>query len=210
MAGFFFLIALAAISYYFWLSKRSNRETATTAATILEAVASDTHINLIFGECPLVTKDGERIIAALPNTALQEPLIIRTREGHRYRSSFRTGRASWGSSSYTSELAPHDELREIDIGIFILTDQRVVFMGGLKTLILDLKNILGVDHHADGITIHCEGKEDVESFKISNDLKIPYLKDGKAMAVALSGPVLERIVNREMARSRIQHAASAA
>jgi hypothetical protein len=218
MAGIFFLIALVAALYLFFSAKgpiaNSNIEWDSATTAVLEDINSgSSSINFVLGECPLVVKDGERVVAALPNTALLEPLTIRVRDGNRHHSSFATGRsarASWGSSSYTSEFAPHDELRQADVGTFILTDRRLVFMGALKTLVVDLSKIMGVDHLSCGIAVHCEGKEDVDSFKIAQDLKLPYLKDGKALAVPFSGPILERVVSHAMAKTRSQHAASAA
>lgn len=83
-------------------------------------------------------------------------------------------------------------------------------MGAVKTVVIDLNKIVGVDRRPDGIALHCEGKQVVESFKIAQDLKLGYLENGKHQAVPFSGPILERIVSQAMARHGGQHVASAA
>jgi hypothetical protein len=213
MAGFFFLAALAAVIYLLF-SGNSTKELDSATEAILEAINNGTSdINFALSECPLVIRDGERVVAVLPRTTLLEPQTIRVRHGNRHHSSFGTGRhyrSSWGSSSYTSEFAPHDELRETDLGTLVVTDRRVAFMGPLKTVVIDLGNIIGIDRHPDRIAIHGEKEKVVESFGIAKDLTLAYLENGKQRAAPFSGPILERLVVQAMAKHGNQRIATAA
>ena len=49
-------------------------------------------------------------------------------------------------------------------------------MVALKTVAIDFRDIIGIDGRLDGISIHSEGKEVVESFKIDNSLKLTYFE----------------------------------
>lgn len=126
MAGIFLLVALVAILYLLFsangpfvnspiaqmikaiFSGNTTREVGFAITAALEAINSgSSNINFVLDECPLVVKDGERVLAVLPNTALLEPQTIRVRHGNRHHSSFGMGyryRSSWGSSSYTQSL----------------------------------------------------------------------------------------------------------
>jgi hypothetical protein len=174
---------------------------AARIARVLELISTGTaDINFILTAAPLVLSEQEKVVAVLPNTDLLEPRSVRVREGRRYSSSVRmTYGYSTGSGRYTSTTESRDQLKTIDRGTLVVTDQRIAFMGALKTISIDVKKIIGVDPHPDGIALHCKDKEKVESFKISDDLKLTYHEDLQEVSVPFIGPILERIISRTMA-----------
>jgi hypothetical protein len=189
----------------FAFSRQNNKglEAARMArmAKVLELISTGTtDINFILTAAPLVISDGEKVVAVLPNTTLLEPRSVRVREGRRNSSSMRMMYGySTGSGGYTSTTESRDQLKTIDRGTLVVTDQRIAFMGALKTISIDVNKIMGVDPHSDGIALHCKDKEKVESFKISDDLKLTFHEDQQEVSVPFVGPILERIVSRAMA-----------
>jgi hypothetical protein len=101
---------------------------------------------------------------------------------------------SYGTGGYTSTTESHEQQQVIDKGTLVVTDQRVVFLGTLKTVSIDLNRIMGVDQHPDGIGMHCKDKEKVETFRISNDLMLTYKEKQQDVSFPFTGPVLERLL----------------
>jgi hypothetical protein len=176
---------------------------AARIAKVLELISSGTtNINFIFTTAPIVVSEQEKVVAVLPNTNLLEPRTVRLREGRRYSSSMRSHGYTAGSGRYTSTTESRDQLKTIDRGTLVVTDQRIAFMGTLKTISIDVKKIIGVDPHSDGIALHCKDKEKVESFKISDDLKLTYYEDRQEVSVPFVGSFLERIISLTMSGQR--------
>jgi hypothetical protein len=181
-----------------------STSTASEAAQIsklLEIISAGTaDINFILAAAPLVIIEHEKVVAVLPKTALLEPKTVRVRQGNRHGSSMRMGFGySTGSGGYTSITETREQLKTVDEGTLVVTDQRVAFLGALKTIAIDVDKIIGVDESRDGIALHCEGKEKVESFKISEELMLTYREDQKEVSVPFAGQILERIISQTMA-----------
>ena len=183
--------------------KRKQLEAARTAR-VLELITNGTaDINFILTTPPIVVSEQEKIVAVLPNTDLLEPRSVRVREGKRYSSSMRIVRGySTGSGRYTSTTESRDQLKTMDRGTLVVTDQRIAFMGALKTISIDVKKIMGVDPHPDGVALHCRDKEKVESFKIPDGLKLTYHEDQQEVSVPFIGAFLERIISLTMSGQR--------
>jgi hypothetical protein len=181
-----------------------KRVEAERTAKVLELISAGTaDINFILTTPPIVVSEQEKIVAVLPNTDLLEPRSVRVREGQRYSSSTRIVRGySTGSGRYTSTTESRDQLKTIDRGTLVITDQRIAFMGALKTISIDVKKIMGVDPHPDGVALHCKDKEKVESFKISDGLKLTYHEDQQEVSVPFIGSFLERIISMTMSGQR--------
>jgi hypothetical protein len=181
-----------------------KRVEAERTAKVLELISPGTaDINFILTTPPIVVSEQEKIVAVLPNTDLLEPRSVRVREGKRYSSSMRVVRGySTGSGTYTSTIEGRDQLKTIDRGTLVITDQRIAFMGALKTISIDVKKIIGVDPHPDGVALHCKDKEKVESFKISDGLN----EDQQEVSVPFIGSFLERIISLTMSGQRSQTA----
>jgi hypothetical protein len=204
---FIFGLVIVASSYL-----NNKKVKAARLAKVLDLISTGTaDLNFILTAAPLVVSEHEKVVAVLPNTTLLEPRSVRVREGRRYSSSERTTYGySTGSGRYTSTTESRDQLKTIDRGTLVVTDQRIAFMGALKTISIDIKKVMGVDPHLDGIALHCKDKEKVESFKISDDLKLTYHEDQQEVSVPFIGPFLERIISLTMSGQGCRNAIVAA
>ncbi len=63
------------------------------------------------------------------------------------------------------------ELRDIDSGVLILTNKRLVFDGMIENKSLDLDKMLSIEIYTDGLEISFEGKTKSSFFMVKN----PYL-----------------------------------
>jgi hypothetical protein len=61
-------------------------------------------------------------------------------------------------------------------------------MGALKTISIDIRKITGIDPHPDWIALHCKDKDKVESFRISDGLKLTFHEDQQEVSVPFIGP----------------------
>lgn len=212
---FFGIIVFVAVIAAFWYLNNKNVQAALQAARIsnlVQIVSNGTeNINFVLAAAPLVITEHEKIVAVLPNTTLFEPKTVRVRKGTRASSSMRMGFGySSGSGSYTSTTESREQLQTADQGTLVVTNQRVAFLGALKTISIEVNKIIGVDQFCDEIGVHCKNKEKVESFKISDDLMLTYHEDQKAVSVPFPGQVLELLINRAVAGQGVQNRTVAA
>jgi hypothetical protein len=187
---------IAAFSYV-----DSQKLQAARISKVLEDLSmGTTNINFVLTAPPLVVSEHEKVAAVLPKTTLLEPKMVRVRQGSRHSSSMRIARGySFGSGNYNSTTESSEQLRAIDLGTLVVTNQRIVFLGTLKTISIDANKIIGVDKYRDSIGIHCKDKGNVESFKISNDLMLTYHEDQKDVLVPFAGQILGCIISHTMA-----------
>jgi hypothetical protein len=199
---FGFIVFGAIIAAFSYLNNQKVQAAVIAArlSKVLEDISSGTtNINFVLTAPPLVVSENEKVAAVLPKTTLLEPKMVRVRQGSRHSSSVRMSRYSVGSGDYTSTSESHEQLRAIDLGTLVVTDQRIVFLGKLKTISIDVSKMMGVDEYRDSIGIHCKDKGNVESFKISNDLMLTYHEDQKDVLVPFAGQILGHIVSHAMA-----------
>jgi hypothetical protein len=200
---FVFGSVMAAYSWY------NNKSTRRIGRLLDNLRSGQSQINCVLGANPLVISEHEKVVAVLPQTELLEPKSVRVRQGTRNSSSVRWVRGySSGSGSYTSTIESHDQLKTVDEGTLVLTDQRIAFLGTLKTITVDVKKISGVDEHRDGIALHCEGKEKVESFKISKKLRLTYEEDQDVVSVPFVGQILGCLISLSLGGSGRSRAAA--
>jgi hypothetical protein len=186
---------IAAFSYLNYQKLQAAR-----ISKVLEDISSGTtDINFVLAASPLVVSEHEKVAAVLPKTTLLEPKMVRVREGSRHSSSMRMASYSVGSGNYTSTTEFQEQLRAIDLGTLVVTNQRIVFLGKLKTISIDVNKMIGVDEYRDSIGVHCKDKEKVDSFKISNDLMLTYHEDQKDVLVPFAGQILGSIIGHTMA-----------
>jgi hypothetical protein len=180
---------------------------ASRISKVLELISKDggSRINFNLAPNPLAISTGEKVLAVLPHTRLLEPRSVRIRQGRRSSSSIRWSRGySTGSGGYSSTAETQDQMRQIDEGTLVLTDKKVAFLGALKTITVDLKNILGVEEFRYGVAIHREDRENVETFKISEKLTLIYREGDETLSVPFAGPILERLISRALGGARGQ------
>jgi hypothetical protein len=156
---------------------------------------------------PMTFAADEIPVAAIPRTNLLEPKSIRVTQRRYQGSSYRFRHSGFSISSgrgaSTSET--HESLRKIDQGLFVLTTQRIIFLGELKTLTFDLEKVLALEPYADGIGLHLNGKERVEVFQISSEVTLKRVEDQREIAVPFAGSILGRLVSMTMALKRVEN-----
>jgi len=139
------------------------------------------------GKSPIILKKNERLQMALPNVSLIEPRAVRT--GGYGGGSFRVAK---GVSLRTGrfQMESHDELKTIDQGTFVLTDERVVFSGTKRTVNIDLKKILSIEPYSNGIGLRRTGKSRTEYFTGVEQHNVSFSIDGRHYKEPLSGSIL--------------------
>ena len=207
----FFTVAGAVIAAFAYLKKKAVVQAAQMFKILEDISAGASNINFVLAHPPLVISDREKVVAVLPKTILLEPRAVRVRQGSRSGSSMRwTVGYSTRYGRYTSTTESEDQQRAVDIGTLVVTDQRVVFLGALKTVSIDVNKIMGADQYPNGIGLHCMNKEKVEAFRISHDLMLTYKETQENISLPFTGAVLERLVSRALAGSGNRKAAAAA
>ncbi len=116
-------------------------------------------------DTPVIMKTNEELLFALPNVTLKEPRAVRKSSGGYAGPSFRIAKGVYfrmGRFGSTGE--SHQEIRDIDRGILTVTGERFIFSGNMKTINLDLREIVQVDPFIDGLALHKEGREKTQYF----------------------------------------------
>ena len=79
----------------------------------------------------------------------------------------RTSSDGASKSSKTVHQGEPESLAKLDTGIFVLTNQRVAYLGRTKSTSVALSEVLNVEVYDDGVSIAREGKENPDFFPIS-------------------------------------------
>lgn len=158
----------------------------------------DGRVNITFVQAtsPIILKQAEKIYCAIPNVTLKEPRAVRvTHGGYAGPSIWVAKGVSFRLGSFGSSSESHQEIKTIDRGILTLTDQRLIFSGGMKTISVLLDKVVQIDPYIDGISLHKEGREKTQYFlwqNSSSSLKITI--GGRSYTEAFSGLIFQYLV----------------
>ncbi len=95
----------------------------------------------------------------------------------------------------------HQELREIDSGTFTLTNQRIVFSGGKRTLSINLNKIITVAPYLDRtIALSREGKQKTQYFQLPEG-EIPVNVEERTYSEPISGQMIVWAIEGALERS---------
>ncbi len=154
-------------------------------------------INVIGAESPVLLKNGEEALCVLPGITLKEPRSVRKSSGSYGGPSFRVAKGvsiRLGRFGSTSE--SHQEIRDIDEGTIILTNEKLIFAGGLKTITVALNKVLQIDPFSDGIGLHREGREKTQYFLWRNNIaSVKFSEEGREYSEPFTGVILKCIVD---------------
>jgi hypothetical protein len=112
-------------------------------------------------------KTNEKVLACVPNTTLMAPRSVR-----RYHAGSRgvSIRVMKGVSFRVGAMAGHSEshevLRDIDVGTLILTSERLIFAGSVRTTNVQLADLLTVQLYSDAISVSHRRKEKPEFYAL--------------------------------------------
>jgi tetratricopeptide (TPR) repeat protein len=140
--------------------------------------------------------NGEELLCVFPETTLVEPRAVRTWLGAYGGSSIRIAKGlslRFGQSRGQSE--SHEELRTIDIGTLVLTNERIVFVGLKRSSSVPLKKIISVEGFSDALLVRREGKQKTEEYQLSPGKQMSYEYDGQMLAAPLDGNLIKGIID---------------
>ena len=90
--------------------------------------------------------------------------------------------------------APHEELRDVDTGTFVVTTRRFIFLGGKRTASVNLAQIVDVEPYQDAVAIHCSNKQRTEMFCNLDRQGFEFSVEGRNHMASVSGGVLACII----------------
>ena len=165
---------------------------------MVELQGSGIQIKFTCGGAPSIAlHKNEEVLCHAPTT-LSEPRAVRTWRSSYGGPSFRIAKGlsfRLGASSGTSE--SHEEIRPIDEGTLVLTNQRMIFVGSKRTIGLPIDKIIGIDDEAFyWLRLNREGKQKAEIFEFDSALQIEYEYKGEFRSAPFDAAWLTAAINQ--------------
>jgi hypothetical protein len=88
----------------------------------------------------------------------------------------------------------HDEIKNIDQGIFTLTNIRLVFSGSKRTISIPLSKIISIEPYSDAIALRREGKEKTQYFVGINKTSLTISVSGRKYQEPFSGLLFKYMI----------------
>jgi hypothetical protein len=117
-------------------------------------------------QTPLITKHGEQPYFAMPASLSRR--TRRTRyEGGSQGFSFPIGHTGirYRVGSFRGHPVQWEQLTKLDSGILVVTNQRLAFVGSLKSIAVPIAKVIHVEAYTDGLAVFHEGREDPDYFQ---------------------------------------------
>ena len=117
-------------------------------------------------QTPLITKGGEQACFAIPAGLSRR--TRRTRyEGGSQGFSFPIGHTGirYRVGSFRGHPVQWEQLTKLDSGTLVVTNQRLAFVGSLKSITVPLAKVIHVETYTDGLAVFHEGREDPDYFQ---------------------------------------------
>ena len=139
-------------------------------------------------DSPLVLKSGERAYLSVPATLAR--MVRKTRYvGGSSGFSFPIGHTGirYRVGSFSGQPVHQESLTKLDAGTFIVTNQRVAYVGRTKSTSVTVAKIMHVEVYNDGLSIAREGKENPDFYLMPNPKHAVFLLNwvlGKASEAA--------------------------
>ncbi|HOB18297.1 MAG TPA: hypothetical protein PKK74_06355 [Candidatus Methanoculleus thermohydrogenotrophicum] len=139
----------------------------------------------------VLLKRGERAVAVIPGVTLKEPRSVRKTYGGGGGPSIRIAKGVYfRTSGFGSRSESHEEIKAIDSGTLTLTNRRLVFAGGKRTINFPLKKIVGLKPYKDALAINRDGKQRTEYYTGLDNVNLTIRVDDRSHVVPLSGLIL--------------------
>jgi len=149
------------------------------------------------GTNPFLVQNGEKIVLVIPAVGLREPRSIRTTTGGYAGPSFRiTKGVYFRVGGFRSTSQSHDELKNIDGGDLIITNQRIFFAGKQRISNALFKKIVSIEPYSDGIVLHKDGRERAQYFLWPEN----FIKYNGA---AVTGYAIQDIIEKQLMSSSV-------
>jgi hypothetical protein len=161
-------------------------------------------IELFCGPPPGINlQAGEAVYGCLPGTTLMEPHSVRT---HRAGSNGVSIRVAKGLSFRLGGIAgrseSHEELRSLDVGPLILTSERLIFIGSLRTKNISLADLLGLEAFTDALRVSQVGKSKPEIYALDLGLR---LRSGSGQGLPIRHDMLRAAIEQAADIVNAQH-----
>jgi hypothetical protein len=127
-------------------------------------------------DSPLVLKNGEMAYLAVPATLAR--MVTRTHYlGGSSGFSFPIGHTGirYRVGAFRGEPVHQQSLTKLDAGTFVLTNQRVAYVGRTKSTTIALNKVVHVEVYNDGLSIAREGRENPDFYLMSNPKQTVFL-----------------------------------
>ena len=122
-------------------------------------------VKMIGASSPILQKAGEELQVVLPNISLWEPRKVSKSIGGYGGPSIRIAKGvSWRMGAFSARSEAHEEMRNIDNGVFTLTNRRIVFSGKKRSVEIRLDKILSMEPYSDGIAVRSSGSGKTQYF----------------------------------------------
>jgi hypothetical protein len=188
----------------FLVFRRKTTQMATDARAeaireMLQLEEGGVQIKFTCGDAPSIAlNEDEEVLCDAPTT-LVEPRAVRTWYSTYGGPSFRIAKGvsfRAGASSGTSE--SHEEMRPIDPGTLVLTNQRIIFVGSKRTISLPVHKIIRIDNEGyfNLLRLNREGKQKAEAFEFDSALQIHYQYNGEARSAPFHSAWLIAAINQ--------------
>jgi hypothetical protein len=157
-------------------------------------------IKIICGEIPnIVLNKGEDVLCVLPKTTLLEPRAVRTWRSKHGGPSFRIVKGvsfRLGASSGVSE--SHEEMRAIDTGTLMLTNERLSFVGSRRTINVPIEKIIDVDNegYSNWLRLNRQGRQKTECFQFNSALYTDFSHNGEKMLAPVHSRMLKLAIDQ--------------
>jgi len=147
----------------------------------------------------VVLNPNEQFVYTIPEVIFSEPRSIRETSGAYGGPSIRVVKGlTWRVGSFKAKSESHEELRNIDKGNLTITSKRLIFIGIVKNLIIDLKKIISIEPYEDGISLCKEGKDQPGYFTNIDKQKIAVSVQGRVYEIPMDGLILKVLIEREI------------
>jgi hypothetical protein len=137
---------------------------------------------------PILAKAGESTLFVLANISLHEPRSV-TRGAYGGPSVHVAKGVTLRVGGFQAQ--SHEELKELDQGTLVLTNKRLCFSGGLRSLEIDLRKLISVDPYADAVAVRRSGKEKTEFFFGLEHHTYSFTVQGRRHTEPMSGLILK-------------------
>jgi uncharacterized protein YecT (DUF1311 family) len=195
-----FLIVAGVVAAVVYVYTRQKNAKARSAAIdwMRMTLLQGTTIRLTCGPTPNVNfHDDEEFLSVFPETTLTEPRAVRTSRGIYGGPSFRIAKGVYfrlGGYRGTSE--SHEELRGIDSGTLVITNQRLIFVGSFRTISFPLADIIGSVAYLRSLELHRKGKQRTEYFNFSKNLEMTYNRDGETRSAPVDAVMIKLVIDQ--------------
>jgi len=163
---------------------------------VLSAALAADNMNYDAGAVPLNLMAGERPLVILPLTHLLEIVTSSRRRGSWGGPSLRVTKGVWyrfGSSQSVTERS--DDVRIVDQGTLVVTNDRLAFIGLVRTISAQWSKIVGVNAFSDAVGVHFDRGNKPVYFQPSNTVTLTFTVGDKVHQLLGDAHVLKAAID---------------